>query len=90
MKNPCCASSHHHNHKHLKHIQNIRNFWPNRNDYLNPTELISIIITRLENEDRSLDQINGGSGSLANALAKELYGDEDQFFAEYELFNLCM
>lgn len=51
---------------------------------------MSIIITRLENEDRRLDQINGGSGSLANALAKELYGDEDQFFAEYELFNLCM
>lgn len=85
VKNPCCASSHHrHNHKHLKHIQNIRNFWPVRNDYLNPTELISTIITRLENEDRRLDQINGGLGSLANALAKELYGDENQFFAWYK------
>lgn len=85
VKNPCCASSNHrHNHKHLKHIQNIRNFWPVRNEYLNPTELISTIITRLENEDRRLDQINGGLGSLANALAKELYGDENQFFAWYK------
>lgn len=49
---------------------------------------MSIIITRLENEDRRLDQINGGSESLANALAKELYGDENQCFAEYVLFKL--
>lgn len=91
MKNPCCASSNHrHNHKHLKHIENIRNCWPHRNDYLNPTELISVIITRLENEDRRLDQIHGGSGSLANAMAKELYGDENQFFAGYEFLKLCM
>lgn len=91
VKSPCCASSNHrHNHKHLTHIQNLRNFWPLRNDYLNPTELISIIIKRLENEDRGLDQINSGSGSLANALAKELYGDENQFFAGYKLFNLYM
>lgn len=89
MKKPCCDSLNHgHNHQHLRHIQNIRNCWPNRNDYLNATELMSIIITRLENEDRRLDQINGGSGSLANALAKELYGDENQCFAEYVLFKL--
>lgn len=86
MKAPCCTSSNHrHNHTHLKHIPNIRNFWPHRNEYLNPTELISIIITRLEKEDRRLDQINGGSGSLANALAKELSGNKNLFSAGYEL-----
>lgn len=91
MKKSCCDSSNHgHNHQHLRHIHYIRNFWPNRNHYLNATELMSIIITRLENEDRRLDQIKGGSGSLANALAKEIYGDENQCFTEYELFNLYM
>lgn len=86
MKTPCCTSSNHRqNHTHLRHIPNITNFWPLRNEYLNPTELISIIIARLEKEDRRLDQVNGGSGSLANVLAKELYGNENQFLAGYEL-----
>lgn len=85
MKTPCCTSSNHRQkHTHLRHIPNISNVWPHRNEYLNPTEMMSTIIARLEKEDRCLDLINGGSGSLANALAKELYGDENQFFAGYE------
>lgn len=85
MKNPCCSSSNSRLiHNHLMHLPNVRKCWPRRNNYLNPTKPISIIIARLEKEDRCLDLINGGSGSLANALAKELYGDENQFFAGYE------
>lgn len=88
VKNPCCSSSKSRLiHNHLKHIPNIRKFWPRRNNYLNPTKPISIIIARLEKEDRCLDQINGGEGSLANAMAKELFGDENQFSAGYILFT---
>lgn len=88
VKNPCCSSSKSRLiHNHLKHIPSIRKFWPRRNNYLNPTKPISIIIARLEKEDRCLDQINGGEGSLANAMAKELFGDENQFSAGYILFT---
>lgn len=88
MKNPCCPSSNRRlNHTHLKHIPNIREFWPHRKDYMYPTQPISIIIARLEKEDRRLDQINGGEGSLANAMAKELFGDENQISVGYLLFT---
>lgn len=54
-----------------------------------PTDDISKVIELLEDEDRRLDQINGGKGSLANAMAKELYGDENQIFVRYfKLFEL--
>lgn len=88
MKTPCCTSSNHRQkHTHLRHIPNTSNVWPHRNEYLNPTEMMSTIIARLEKEDRCLDQINGGEGSLANAMAKELFGDENQFSAGYILFT---
>lgn len=88
MKNPCCSSSNSRLiHNHLKHLPNVRKCWPRRNNYLNPTKPISIIIARLEKEDRCLDQINGGEGSLANAMAKELFGDENQFSAGYILLT---
>lgn len=89
VKNPCCSSSNRRqNHRHLKHIPNIRKIWPHQNKYLNPTKPISIIIARLEKEDRRLDQVNGGEGSLANAMAKELFGDENQISAGYLFFLL--
>ena len=54
-----------------------------------PTDDISKVIELLEDEDRRLDQINGGKGSLANAMPKELYGDENQIFVRYfKLFEL--
>lgn len=52
-------------------MPNIRNFWPQRADYLIPMEFMRMIISRLEIEDRRIDQINGGEGSLAKAMAKE-------------------
>ena len=46
--------------------------------YIQPNDEIEIVIDRLEREDRRLDQIDGGNGTLAKALAKELYGDENE------------
>ena len=50
-----------------------------------PTDDISVLIERLGDEDRRLDQINGGKGSLAKAMAKELHGDENQCFTRYRI-----
>lgn len=44
-----------------------------------------MIISRLEIEDRRIDQINGGEGSLAKAMTKELYGDENEYLTGYVL-----
>ena len=51
--------------------------------YVMPTDDIAKVIERLEDEDRRLHQINGGKGSLANAMAKELYGDENHILIRY-------
>lgn len=47
-----------------------------------------MVISRLEIEDRRIDQINGGEGSLAKAMAKELYGDENEYLARYVLYQI--
>lgn len=51
---------------------------PSCKRYIGPNPNIEIVIERLKREDREIDQINGGEGSLAMAIAKELYGDESQ------------
>ncbi|XP_061176772.1 uncharacterized protein LOC133185510 [Saccostrea echinata] len=77
LRNPCCPPSRkHQNHTHLKHIPNYRTFWPQRTDYLIPTDDIQMVADRLYAEERRIDQINGGHGTLTMALSKELYGDE--------------
>ncbi|XP_062619670.1 uncharacterized protein LOC134281204 [Saccostrea cucullata] len=77
LRDPCCPPSRkHQNHTHLKHIPNYRTFWPQRVDYLIPTDDIEMVETRLYAKERRIDQINGGHGTLAMALSKELYGDE--------------
>lgn len=82
LKHPCCPPEfRRHNHTHLKHVPNIRNLWPQRIDYLNPMGFMRMVISRLEIEDRRIDQINGGEGSLAKAMAKELYGDENDYLS---------
>ncbi|XP_061176771.1 uncharacterized protein LOC133185509 [Saccostrea echinata] len=82
LRNPCCPPSRkHQNHTHLKHVPNYRTFWPQRTDYLIPTDDIQMVTVRLYAEERRLDQINGGNGTLAKALSKELYGDENQYFS---------
>ncbi|XP_061176150.1 uncharacterized protein LOC133185108 [Saccostrea echinata] len=82
LRNPCCPpSGKHQNHTHLKNIPNCRTFWPERIDYIIPTEDIHLITVRLLAEERRLDQINGGNGTLSKALSKELYGDESQYFS---------
>lgn len=55
---------------------------------MNPTEFMTMVTTRLEKEDRRIDQINGGEGSLAMAMAEELYGDETQYLARYVLYQI--
>ncbi|XP_062607117.1 uncharacterized protein LOC134268893 [Saccostrea cucullata] len=82
LRTPCCPPSRkHQNHTHLKHVLNIRTIWPQRTDYLIPTKDIEIVTARLNAEERRLDQINGGNGTLVKALSKELYGDESQYFS---------
>lgn len=66
-------------------MPNIRNCWPPRNEYIIPAEFMTMVISRLEIEDRRIDQINDGVGSLAKAMAKELYGDENGYLARYVL-----
>nr|XP_022295484.1 uncharacterized protein LOC111105463 isoform X2 [Crassostrea virginica] len=79
VRTPCCPSDgRRHNHQHMKHLQDVRTFWPTCIEYKMPTDDISVVIERLDDEDRRLDQINGGKGSLAKAMAKELHGDENQ------------
>lgn len=48
-----------------------------------PSDDIEIVIVRRGKEGRRLDQINGGSGSLDEAIGKELYGDENQRCSRY-------
>lgn len=80
LKHPCCAPEiRKGNHTHLKHVPNIRSCWPPRKDYILPADFMTMVISRLEIEDRRIDQINGGEGSLAKAMAKELYGDENEY-----------
>ncbi|XP_056014534.1 uncharacterized protein LOC125674135 isoform X1 [Ostrea edulis] len=81
LKNPCCpAKGNHKNHTHLNHIPQARTFWPKQTNHLIPTDDIQVAITRLEAEKRRIDQINGGDGTIAKAMAKELYGDENKYF----------
>jgi hypothetical protein len=61
----------------------VRTIWPERTDHLNPTHDIQVAITRLEAEERRIDQIYGGNGTIARAMAKELYGDENEYFSRY-------
>lgn len=61
MKIPCCPpEKRRYNHQHLKHLQDVRTFWPKCIDYVMPSDDISKVIELLEDEDRRLDQINGG------------------------------
>lgn len=78
------------NHTHLKGFPSIRTFLPVQYDYVQPHGTIEIVIDRLSKEDRRLDQINGGKGSLANALAKELYGDENEDTKWYLFLNVAL
>lgn len=79
VKAPCCPSDKRkQNHTHLRNIPNIRSEWPEQVMYIQPNDEIEIVIDRLKKEDRQLDQIDGGNGTLAKALAKELYGDENE------------
>uniref|UniRef100_A0A8W8J9N4 Uncharacterized protein n=1 Tax=Magallana gigas TaxID=29159 RepID=A0A8W8J9N4_MAGGI len=82
LKHPCCPPEiQKGNHTHLRHIPNIRSCWPPKTEYIIPAEFMAMVISRLEIEDRCIDQINGGVGSLAKAMAKELYGDENGYIA---------
>lgn len=81
VKKPCCPPDifTKQDHTHLKHVPNIRLCCPEQRNHIvltESTESIKKAIARLENEDRRLDQINEGKGTLLLALAKELYGDE--------------
>lgn len=62
------------NHTHLIDIPDITREWPKRTRYVLQTPAIELVTTNLKREDRCLDQINGGEGSLKMALAKELHG----------------
>ena len=82
VKTPCCPETQRrHNHNHLNHLPNIRTFWPSFTEYVGPSVDILMVIERLSMEDRRLDQIKGGKGSLEEAIAKELYGNESHEFA---------
>lgn len=84
VKTSCCPpTSRKGNHTHLKHLPDIRTCWPSSIDYIKSSDDIEIVIERHGNEGRRLDQINGGSGSLAETIGKELYGDENQRCSRY-------
>lgn len=65
------------NHTHLLDIPDTTREWPKRTIYVLQTPAIELVTTNLKREDRCLDQINGGEGSLEMALAKELHGNEN-------------
>lgn len=65
------------NHTHLLDIPDTTREWPKRTIYVLQTPAIELVTTNLKREDRCLDQINGGEGSLEMALAKELHGTEN-------------
>ena len=95
MKEPCCpGKGRRGNHKHLRHVANLAATCPVRIQYDGPTPYIENVIEHLKREDRQIDQIKGGEGSLAMALAKEIYGNEEyltryqQYFAFVFLMNL--
>nr|XP_022291453.1 uncharacterized protein LOC111102840 [Crassostrea virginica] len=95
LQNPCCPPENKHpnsneqpnhnerpNHTHLKHLPHIRKTWPELDRYAisTCTDDIAVVMERLKEESRRLDQIQGGRGTLVKAIAKELYGNENQIF----------
>ena len=90
MKSPCCPiENRRQNHKHLKHLEGIRKSWPEISHYHQETAAydIKVVIKLLDDEKRILDQIDGGNGSFAKALAKELYGNEADYKTRYSRFS---
>lgn len=52
------------NHTHLIDIPDTTREWPKRTIYVLQTPAIELVTKNLKREDRCLDQINGGEGSL--------------------------
>lgn len=79
MKTPCCPEiGRRKKHRHLRHLPHVGDDVPSCLRYNGPNPDIEIVIELLKKEDREIDQINGGQGSLAMVIAKELYGKESQ------------
>lgn len=81
----CCPSRRHGFHGHLDHIPNSRKTWPVREECFLPDITTETVLTRLSAEERRLDKIIVGNGTLNSALAKELY-EHDEDLSGYTIF----